>query len=322
MPSTQFELFRASYDSTTKILTAIVCVIFVVPAASAHNGAIVGLGALLLALAYAYSPRGYTIQERSIVVRRLIGDARIALDGVREVRAGTGDDFRGCIRLWGNGGLFGYYGLFRTSKLGKSTWYVTNRSHAVVVVTAARTVVLSPDEVDPFLEAIRASVPVPVAPPDGIVPGSAPSRTAGNRIGALLGGGVGFAALAAVAFGMLYSPGPPNCTLTPQSLTVHDRFYPVTLQAASVDAGRVRVVDISADSGWRPVSRVNGFANSHYHSGWFRVANGQKARMYWADGTRLILLPPKGDGVSVLLQVKEPEQFLEELRQEWLHPKG
>jgi hypothetical protein len=224
--------------------------------------------------------------------------------------------------LWGNGGLFGYYGLFRTSKLGKSTWYVTNRSHAVVVVTAARTVVLSPDEVDPFLAAIRASVPVPVAPPDGIVPGTAPSHAAGNRIGGLLGAGVALAAMAAVAFGMLYSPGPPNYTLTPQSLTVHDRFYPVALQAASVDAGRVRVVDISAGSEWRPVSRVNGFANSHYRSGWFRVANGQKARMYCADGTRLILLPPKGEGFSVLLEVKEPEQFLQELRHEWLHPQG
>jgi len=323
VPSNQFEFFRASYDSPTKILTAIVCAILIVPAVAMDNAWIGGLGALLLALAYAYSPRGYTIRERSIVVRRLIGNARIGLDGVREVRTATRDDFRGCIRLWGNGGLFGYYGLFRTSKLGKCTWYVTNRSHAVVAVTAAKTVLLSPDDVDRFLAAIRACVPVPVTPPGEAAPG-APLRahTAGGRAGAFLGVAFGLAALTAVVFAFLYSPGPPSYTLNPQSLTVHDKFYPVTLQAASVDMTHARVVDIRADAEWRPVTRVNGFANSHYRSGWFRVANGQKARMYWADGTRLVLLPPKGDGVSVLLQVKEPEQFLRELRHEWLPPQG
>jgi len=119
---------------------------------------------------------------------------------------------------------------------------------------------------------------------------------------------------------MLYSPGPPNYTLTPQSLTVHDRFYPVALQAASVDAGRVRVVDISAGSEWRPVSRVNGFANSHYRSGWFRVANGQTVRMYRAGVTRLVLLPPKAGGAPVLLDVNDPQRFVEDLRQLWSRP--
>ena len=63
--------------------------------------------------------------------------------------------------------------------------------------------------------------------------------------------------------------------------------------------------------------RTNGFANAHYRSGWFRVANGQKVRMYRADGTRLLLLPPKGDGAAVLLEAKDPEQFLDELRRQW-----
>jgi hypothetical protein len=72
-----------------------------------------GLSVVLIVLSYAYSPRGYAIQEGSIVVKRLIGNARISLDDVRELRAADADDFRGCIRLFGDGGLFGYYGLFR-----------------------------------------------------------------------------------------------------------------------------------------------------------------------------------------------------------------
>jgi hypothetical protein len=84
-----------------------------------------------------------------------------------------------------------------------------------------------------------------------------------------------------------------------------------------VDLPGIRAVDISGNSDWRPVERTDGFANSRYHSGWFRVANGPKARMYWAAGKRLVLLPPKSRGNPVLLEVNRPEEFVQELRREW-----
>ena len=64
-------------------------------------------------------------------------------------------------------------------------------------------------------------------------------------------------------------------------------------------------------------ARTNGFANGHYRSGWFRVANGKTLRLYWADGTRLVLLPPKGNGAAVLLETTDPEKFLRRLREAW-----
>jgi hypothetical protein len=121
-----------------------------------------------------------------------------------------------------------------------------------------------------------------------------------------------------VALALTYSPGPPRFDLTPSGLTIHDRFYPAEVAASNVDLAGVRVIDIKTDPEWRPVRRTNGFANSHYHSGWFRTANGQKARMYWADNSRLVLLPPKSGGAPpVLLEVGQPERFVEELRQAW-----
>ena len=89
--------------------------------AATHSVVAGCLSAVIVVGAYAWSPRGYAVAERSITVNRLIGNVRIPLDSIRELRAATADDFRGCLRLFGNGGLFGYYGLFRTSKLGKST---------------------------------------------------------------------------------------------------------------------------------------------------------------------------------------------------------
>jgi Bacterial PH domain len=122
---------------------------------------------------------------------------------------------------------------------------------------------------------------------------------------------------AVVGFAMLYSPGPPRYTLTAESLTIHDRFYPLTVSRADVDVEHIRVVDIGTDPEWRPVSRTNGFANAHYRSGWFRVAGGQKARMYWADAKRLVLLPPKGPGAAVLFEAGEPDQFVRDVGLQW-----
>lgn len=164
MPADGSQSFSASLERTTKIISGIVFVILGLAAFAAQSFVVAALGAAVIAVSYAYSPRGYTIAERSIIVRRLIGPIRIPLEEIRDLRTATGDDFRGCIRLWGNGGLFGYYGLFRTSKLGKCTWHVTNRDNGVVLITASKTVVLSPDDVKGFMAAIRTAAPVPAMP--------------------------------------------------------------------------------------------------------------------------------------------------------------
>ena len=305
--------FAASYDSTTKIVTAVVCVFLAVISATMSSAVVAGIGALTICLGYAYSPRSYAIVDRSIVVRRLIGNVTVPLDDIREIRMVTADDLRGCLRLWGSGGLFGYYGLFRTSSLGKSTWYVTNRRNMIVVITATKTVLVSPDEADDFLAAIGKAVLVPQIASDAVRPkGSSPF------VPILIACAVAAAVIAFVAFAILYSPGPPSYTLTSETLAIHDRFYPVTMNATAIDVAGIRIVDFDVDKDWRPVMRTNGFANAHYRSGWFKVASGKKVRMYRADSMRLVLLPAKSDGDTVLLEVALPEKFIETLRLQWL----
>jgi hypothetical protein len=52
------------------------------------------------------------------------------------------------------------------------------------------------------------------------------------------------------------------------------------------------------------------------------VASGKTVRLYRADGTRLVLLPPKGDGAAVLLETREPEKFVVEMRRKWAGPES
>src|ERR1700721_4452744 len=153
--------FSASYDRTAKIITGVVCLGLLAVVFTVHNPVVSCLSLLVLLVGSAYSPRGYLLQGRSILVKRLAGGARVALDDVREARRATPDDFRACVRLWGSGGMFGYYGVFSTSKLGRSTWYVTNRSNSVVLIAGGKTVLFSPDDPDRFLAAIRDAAPIP-----------------------------------------------------------------------------------------------------------------------------------------------------------------
>jgi Bacterial PH domain len=156
--------FSASYDRVTKSISALVCLFLLAVMAATHSLVFCVLAVLLILVSYAYSPRGYVIADRSIAVQRLAGRPRIALDDVRELRRATPDDSSGAIRLWGSGGLFGYYGLFSSAKLGKFTAYVINRNNKVLVVSGSKTVLFSPDDVAGFLNAIRAFAPVPSGP--------------------------------------------------------------------------------------------------------------------------------------------------------------
>jgi hypothetical protein len=306
--------FSAPYDRTTKIVSTIVCLGLLAVMLAVHSIAVGCLSLFVMFLGYAYSPRRYTLEGRAIVVTRLIGTVRIPLEDVREARKATPEDFRGCIRLWGSGGLFGYYGLFSTDKLGKSTWYVTNRNDAVVLITAGKTILVSPDAPNEFLASIGAVARLPgnVSPAPASV-----TRRSSSATGAAIGVAAALVCLGVAAIAITYSPGPPGYTLTPDELTIHDRFFALTLRASDVEMNGIRIVDLTQDTEWRPVRRTNGFANSHYRAGWFQLTDGRKVRLYRADSQLVVLLPPKGDGAPVLYQAADPEKFVDEIRTAW-----
>jgi hypothetical protein len=147
------------------------------------------------------------------------------------------------------------------------------------------------------------------------------ARTQGSRDGGLIHGLVLailvtllILPMAAIFF---YSPGPPKCTITSEGLTIHDMFYPATVKAADVDTEHIKVVDIRTDPHWRLTARTNGIGARYYKAGWFRVAGGEKVRMYRTTNPRPVLLPPKGESAPVLLEVKQPEAFIQEVQQAW-----
>ena len=333
MQASSSRSFEASYDLVTKVVSTLVCAAPLGIALFAHSWLVGGVILLCILLVYGWSPRGYEIEGRTVRIRRLIGSVQLTLHAVGEVRKATRDDLRGAVKLMGSGGLFGYYGIYCTSALGKCTWYLTSRKNAVVLRTGGKTYLLSPDDTGEFVALVQAGFDLGIAERAAAVAaegatgeGAAPAQwrearaddDSSKALVVLAGCLIGFAVIALVVAAVMYAPGPPQYTLTPQSLTIHDRFYGVTLNASEVDTSKLRIVDLSWESDWRPVTRTNGFANGHYRAGWFRLANGLKVRLYRANSMQLVLLPAKGDGTTVLMEAADPNECLRQIREAWV----
>jgi hypothetical protein len=220
-------------------------------------------------------------------------------------------------------GDFGGWGLYRYS-LSQRAWglFLSGGRGVIVQTKKGRRFLIgskTPEKLAAATEAARIAAAIPSQ--NAIRNDSDSTRTQSSRIRGLLHGlilaAVGTLMILPLLAIFLYSPGPPKYTITSEGLTIHDRFYPVTVKAADVDVEHVKVVDIRADPHWRLTARTGGIGLKHYKAGWFRVAGGEKVRMYRTTSPRLVLLPPKGQSAPVLMEAQKPEAFIQEVQQAW-----
>jgi hypothetical protein len=220
-------------------------------------------------------------------------------------------------------GDFGGWGLYRYS-LSQHAWglFLSGGRGVVVQTNKGRRFLIgskTPEKLAAATEAARIAAAIPSqnairSDPDSAL---AQSSRRGGLLKNLIGVVIGTTLILPLLAFFLYSPDPPKYTITSEGLTIHDRFYPVTVKAADVDVKHIKVVDIEADPHWRLTARTDGIGLLHYKSGWFRVAGGDKVRMYRTTSPRLVLLPPKGQSAPVLMEVKQPDAFIQEMRQAW-----
>jgi hypothetical protein len=110
--------------------------------------------------AWAFAPRGFAIDKgRLRILRNGWPSTEIPLETVRAVALLEPDALRGSLKLLGMGGLFGYYGLFRSPTLGSYRLHATRGGGLVLVRSEARTLVLTPEPPDAFVEALLAAAP-------------------------------------------------------------------------------------------------------------------------------------------------------------------
>jgi len=102
-----------------------------------------------------FTIRGYELEGQELFVRRLLWSTRVDLSSLRKAWADP-EAMRRSWRIFGNGGLFSISGLFRNKMLGSYRAFAMDPKRAVVLETADRRVIVTPDEPAGFLRGLRA----------------------------------------------------------------------------------------------------------------------------------------------------------------------
>lgn len=109
--------------------------------------AVIGISAL-------FSIRNYQILENRLVIQRIGWQSTIDLSDLKSAEANP-HAMSKSIRLFGNGGLFSFTGLFRNKLLGKYRAYATSPKNSVVLRFTNRTVVVTPEDPENFAKMIE-----------------------------------------------------------------------------------------------------------------------------------------------------------------------
>ena len=97
----------------------------------------------ILAGAALFTIRGYEVTAGELCIRRLLWTDHLPLHDLQAVRIEP-NVMRGSMRIFGNGGMFSFSGLYRNAALGTYHAYVTDPARTVVLMLPKRTVVVSP----------------------------------------------------------------------------------------------------------------------------------------------------------------------------------
>lgn len=108
---------------------------------------------LVLGGAALFTIRSYTLAPGALLIQRLFWTTRLPLAGLQSAEFQP-NAMRSSLRLFGNGGLFSFTGIFRNRTLGNYRAYVTDPHRTVVLRFSDRTLVVSPERPEEFTAAI------------------------------------------------------------------------------------------------------------------------------------------------------------------------
>ena len=157
---------RALLLSTVFLLAVMLCASIAGISTAARDhlrgvaAAVAALAAGTATVAWALAPSAFEIGGGVVRILRngWFGTA-IPLEEVCSAGQIGPDALVGTIRLLGIGGLFGSYGLFRSPVLGPLRLYATRSDGLVLVRTARRAHVLTPDRPSEFVDALLQAAP-------------------------------------------------------------------------------------------------------------------------------------------------------------------
>lgn len=147
--------FRAPWSAKLKLTTGLFAVVLIAVAATTGGwGSAVAL--IILVAAAGFAVRGYSVVDGRLLIHRLGWATKFDLANLTRVEVEPGATM-GSLRSMGIGGLFGFVGHFYNRTLGSYKAYATNDFNTVVMAFDGETIVVTPDDPQAFVEAVRAA---------------------------------------------------------------------------------------------------------------------------------------------------------------------
>jgi hypothetical protein len=104
-------------------------------------------------------------------------------------------------------------------------------------------------------------------------------------------------------------------TINDEGLRISPGLYTRFIPREDIDVTGVKVLNLNTDTEYALARRTNGAGLPGFASGWFKLANDEKALVFVTDRNRVVYIPTHRD-YSVLLSVQEAEEFAGTL-QDW-----
>ena len=138
----------------TSISVGVVALFIGLAAAGNARGSAMVLFPFLLLLAVPFIIRGYAVSDGVLVIKRLGWNTVFPLAGLQSVEINP-HAMRSSVRLFGNGGLFSFTGLYCSKALGNYRAFVNDMDKTVVLRFPKRMIVVSPADPEGFVEAVK-----------------------------------------------------------------------------------------------------------------------------------------------------------------------
>jgi hypothetical protein len=145
--------FQAPWSTTLKLTTVLFVGILLLAAFAARGTATYIAVAILLGSMLLWI-RGYSVQNGQVVVHGLGWNKAYPLSELVDTEANPFVT-SGSLRTFGNSGLFSTLGYFKNGALGNYLAFVTDSQNAVVLDFREKRVVVSPDDPEAFVRAVR-----------------------------------------------------------------------------------------------------------------------------------------------------------------------
>lgn len=111
-------------------------------------------------LLYLYRILRYELNADGIRICRPLHTRLIPYRAIVKVNLPSDQDMKWTLRLFANGGVFGYYGMFTNSNFGRMSWYASRRKSLLILeLKNGEKIVLTPDDMS-MAEQIQSRIPI------------------------------------------------------------------------------------------------------------------------------------------------------------------